>query len=357
MEISNGIETEGEHEIERRNAEKELVQIRREVAEVFEASKGKLLEKEEHIQKLEKLVEGKQCEIQELQDLFEAEKEKSVKLQAEIEKEQLQITEEYGKIVELLREEMNERTKEVENCQTEAQSQIDHLCSLLKRNEAKYKKELVQSRQRLKELEENINTGNDSPVEERESALETRASQLQRELDECKSKFSAILIENRLLQHKISNYEETQQRNRSLFELQMKMKLATMEADSTAQIDKLQKEFNSSRCDFLTNICCLFREFSDCGDAITDDNVMSLLTKVNKLLNALLSEKRQYEQALSELSIIRNALGVPENARLYSALNDLNLVLQKQRAALEGRETEGHEAANWCGVSGKEWLE
>lgn len=204
-----------------------------------------------------------------------------------------------------------------------------NLQKLQKENE-ELKSQIEKQKNHYEQMIENEQTKLKESVEN-ESKLTNELKNSNLNLKKISSDLSAIKVENKLLNLRISASDEKMQREKNLLETHFRMNKLNLETKHEAEIQNLKAEFDKQFHDFLVSICERFKDFFDFNQPISDSSVQSLLFNVG---NELKREKERlaiFELYSNEMNTVRSILGindsepvVPVISKIVEKLNNIN---------------------------------
>ena len=333
--------------------EEELEALKQEIAETTERSKQTIAAQEGIIAKLNDTIESNRKEIEGLQQTIAqlTQTNSDLKKQCEnVEKEfgveNEAVRQEYDGIVRSLKKEMKLIEKGLEESIKVSDSEVQRLHNSIRKElarmnteieEAHAEKERMKSyyQEQIESMQQKLEIG-----EDREAELEDMVSKLKSDLKEAKSRISTVNIENKMLKTKLNGVDEKMQRERSIYESQMKLKLFAVESESQAKIDAFKTEHTTKLSGFMVNICHIFKEMVDMSHPINQETVLELLERVQQRLKTLDRSAFASEQGQLELQSIRQIIRCPEQSRVSTAVADLVKSAKQQAMQLEKLEAE-----------------
>ncbi|OHT14369.1 hypothetical protein TRFO_15290 [Tritrichomonas foetus] len=220
----------------------------------------------------------------------------------------------YEKIVNSLRHDVSSLEKAIQERSQEFKNQIHNMKEKSKIKQAKLIKVINILRKQNNEIENQksqmINEKS-SIIEKINAERESDQKQIEilnNENNSLKDQISNSEAETKLLQWKIKSIEEKIQREKSLNESQMKMKMFSIESDYKNKIEQVNIQTRTSRQELLTYVCDLFKDMVDINQPLNEETVYSLLNKVKTKLTRLSHSSFVADSAMQELEEIKSIL-------------------------------------------------
>ncbi|OHT03990.1 viral A-type inclusion protein [Tritrichomonas foetus] len=281
--------------------------------------KNKLEEKEKEIESLTETIRRQKEQITKLQELKDQEKEM---IRTEIQKENEKVFKEKEDTIGTL-------TLSLENVQAEAEEKYKQMKQDLKTKIKKLEAEVEIENQRANDLRNHFESLLADVKKklllsrETENDARNKLVAMENELKETKSALSKIRIDYKMLNLKVSAAEDKLNRERSLFDTQLKMKILGMQTDHQTQIDELKDEYENNLHKLLVNICEQFKDYLDFDLPISEELVINILKQVSMDLN-IAKEKNILKQNHSEIVCeIRTLLNIKNEDEIIKIIRQI----------------------------------